>query len=120
VGVEVVESEALDLLSVFISPAVLLSEVDLVSAVGFFMSFEVSKVKRIRQANKMGRLKSRPHFLSQPLRDPPHTRPGAAAGPRAPAALADSKRHGTLLLLIDALRALVLCVEHGRPLSSEP
>jgi len=84
------------------------------------MSFEVSKVKRIRQANKMGRLKSRPHFLSQPLRDPPHTRPGAAAGPRAPAALADSKRHGTLLLLIDALRALVLCVEHGRPLSSEP
>src|SRR5258706_2812262 len=34
--------------------------------------------------------------------------------------LADSKSHGTLLLLIDALRALVLCVEHGRPLSSEP
>jgi hypothetical protein len=29
--------------------------------------------------------------------------------------LADSKSHGTLLLLIDALRALVLCVEHGRP-----
>jgi hypothetical protein len=34
--------------------------------------------------------------------------------------LADSKSHGTLLLLIDALRALVLRVEHGRPLSSEP
>src|SRR6478752_6336546 len=83
-------------------PVVLLSDAgDLVSAVGFLTSFEVSKVKRIRQANKMGRLKSRPHFLSQPLRDPPHTRPGAAAGPRAPAALADSKRHGTLLLLID-------------------
>jgi hypothetical protein len=34
--------------------------------------------------------------------------------------LADSKSHGTLLLLIDALRTLVLCVEHGCPLSSEP
>jgi hypothetical protein len=32
--------------------------------------------------------------------------------------LADSKSHGTLLLLIDALRALVLCVEHGRPLKA--
>src|SRR4029450_12757782 len=41
VGVEVVESDALDLLSAFSSPVVLLSEVDLVSAVGFFMSFEV-------------------------------------------------------------------------------
>jgi len=41
VGVEVVESDALDLLSAFISPVVLLSEVDFVSAVGFFMSFEL-------------------------------------------------------------------------------
>jgi len=32
--------------------------------------------------------------------------------------LANSKSHGTLL--IDALRALVLCDEYGRPLSSEP
>src|SRR6478736_5373256 len=62
VGGEVVESDALDLLSAFISPIVVLSEVDLVSAVGFFRYFEVSKVKRIRQANKMGRLKSRPYF----------------------------------------------------------
>src|SRR5258707_11806012 len=39
VGGEVVESEALDLLSAFISPVVLLSEVDLVSAVEVFLSF---------------------------------------------------------------------------------
>src|SRR5216684_2726908 len=40
-GAEVVESDALDLLSVFISPVVLLSAGDLVSAVGVFMSFEL-------------------------------------------------------------------------------
>src|SRR6478672_3981220 len=34
--------------------------------------------------------------------------------------LADSKSHGTLPLLIDALRALVLCVEHGRPSVRSP
>src|SRR6202142_3809079 len=40
-GAEVVESDALDLSSVFISPVVLRSAGDLVSAVGFFISFEL-------------------------------------------------------------------------------